>query len=356
LRGLEPKALEQPAVLFPVDDAWVYVLREPLGDSGKATQGAGYFLAPNPPFGAVFTYYLKDELKTKKALRQEAEKKLQKDGKDTPYPSWDALRAEDQEEAPTVVLTVRDPAGQVVRRLTGPVSAGMHRVAWDLRFPPADPTKLETPGEGTPWDFQPTGPLAAPGRYTVELARRAEDTLTPLAGPVTFEAKTLGSAALPPADRAALLAFQRDVARLQGAVQGASEAAGEAQRRIDHLKKALFDAPAADPALREQARALESDLRAIKEELYGDPIRQREQEPASPGIVDRVQRIVYGTWGSTSAPTGTQRTMYDAAGTLFESTLKKLQKLVEVDLPALEKSADAAGAPWTPGRVPRWSR
>jgi hypothetical protein len=48
--------------------------------------------------------------------------------------------------------------------------------------------------------------------------------------------------------------------------------------------------------------------------------------------------------------------MVDTAGTLFESTLKKLQKLAEVDLPALERAADAAGAPWTPGRVPRWSR
>ena len=356
LRNLEPKALEEPAALSPVDDAWVYVPREPLGDSGKATQGAGYFLAPNPPFGAVFTYYLKDELKTKKALRQEAEKKLQKDGKDTPYPSWDALWMEAKEEAPAIVLTVRDQAGQVVRRLTGPVTAGFHRVAWDLRFPAADPTKLDAGGEGTPWDFQPAGPLAAPGRYTVELARRADGVLTPLAGPVPFDAKTLGSASLPPADRTALLAFQRNVARLQGAVLGAGESAGEAQRRIDHLKKALFEAPGADPALRDRALRLENDLRTVKQDLYGDPIRQREQEPASPGIVDRVQRIVYGTWGSTSAPTGTQRAMYDTAGGLFESTLKRLQQLVEVDLPQLEKAADAAGAPWTPGRVPRWAR
>ncbi|MBP1612160.1 MAG: photosystem stability/assembly factor-like protein, partial [Acidobacteria bacterium] len=41
LRNLEPKALEQPAALFPVDDTWVYVPRDPLGDSGKATQGSG---------------------------------------------------------------------------------------------------------------------------------------------------------------------------------------------------------------------------------------------------------------------------------------------------------------------------
>ncbi|MBP1612161.1 MAG: hypothetical protein H6Q01_824 [Acidobacteria bacterium] len=254
------------------------------------------------------------------------------------------------------MLTVKDEAGRVVRRLTGPVTAGMHRVAWDLRYPAADPTRIEPAGEGTPWDFVPAGPLAAPGRYAVELARRADGALTPLAGPVPFEAKTLGQGALPAADRAALLAFQQDVARLQRAVLGAEAVAGETQKRLDHLQQAIFDTPGADPALRARAVELEARLRKVDEQLHGDPVRQREQEPAAAGIVDRVQRVVYGTWGSTSAPTGTQRANYDAAAQLFAPALQQLQQLVEVDLPQLEKEAEAAGAPWTPGRVPRWSR
>ena len=47
----------------------------PLGLREKAFQGESFFTAPNPPFGAVFTYYLKDELKTKKKARLDAEKK-----------------------------------------------------------------------------------------------------------------------------------------------------------------------------------------------------------------------------------------------------------------------------------------
>ena len=38
------------------------------------------------------------------------------------------------------MLTVTDADGNVVRRLTGPVKAGFQRVAWDLRFPAANPT------------------------------------------------------------------------------------------------------------------------------------------------------------------------------------------------------------------------
>ncbi len=52
-----------------------------------------------------------------------------------PYPNADELRAEAEEEAPAIVLTVTDASGKVVRRFDGPVTRGMHRVAWDLRTP-----------------------------------------------------------------------------------------------------------------------------------------------------------------------------------------------------------------------------
>jgi hypothetical protein len=51
------------------------------------------------------------------------------------YPPWDSLRVEDQEEAPAVILTVTDADGRVVRRLTGPTTAGVQRVTWNLRYP-----------------------------------------------------------------------------------------------------------------------------------------------------------------------------------------------------------------------------
>ena len=51
------------------------------------------------------------------------------------YPSWDTLKAEDREEPAAVILTIRNAAGQIVRRLAGPGAAGLHRVVWDLRWP-----------------------------------------------------------------------------------------------------------------------------------------------------------------------------------------------------------------------------
>jgi len=79
-------------------------------------------------------------------------------------------------------------------------------------------------------------------------------------------------------------------------------------------------------------------------------------EPAPPSIVSRVQAIVYGQWTTTAAPTGTQREAYEIAAARFGEALDRLRVLAVQDLPKLEGEAEAAGAPWTPGRVPAWRR
>ncbi|MCM2254925.1 MAG: glycosyl hydrolase [Vicinamibacteria bacterium] len=354
LRSLDEGMLAKEAALFPVRKALVYQPAVPLGLKGKAFLGETHYLADNPPFGATFTYYLRDELKTRKKARQDEEKKLAEKGSDTPYPNWDALRQEDLEEDPQVVLVVSDEAGRVVRRLTGPAKSGLHRVSWDLRYPPYQPIDLSPAGEENPFSDPDQGPLAMPGKYTVALYKKVDGALTKLAEPQPFEAELVAQATLPVADRAELLAFQHKTGRLLRAVMGAAEAAGEAQRRIDHLKKALVNAPAADPALTTELRAIELSLKETLVALNGDATRGRRSEATTASVRDRVSQVVGGHWSTTSAPTKTHRQQYTLAAEEFAPVLAKLTTLIEKDLAALEAKAEAAGAPWTPNRVPRW--
>src|SRR5262249_20227671 len=138
LRKLKTADLERVASVYPVPDARMYVPATPLGLRDKGFQGESFYVAPNPAFGATFTYYFRNEIKSRKKVRQDKEKAIAKKGGDVYYPSWDSLRAEDREEAPAVLLTVTDEAGQVVKRITGSTGAGFHRVAWDLRYPASD--------------------------------------------------------------------------------------------------------------------------------------------------------------------------------------------------------------------------
>jgi hypothetical protein len=39
----------------------------------------------------------------------------------------------------------------------------------------------------------------------------------------------------------------------------------------------------------------------------------------------------------------------------LQQELTRLRTLVETDVARLEKAMEAAGAPWTPGRIPVWN-
>ncbi len=358
LRGLSKQTLEQDAVLFPVPDPQVYNPGySAIGLRGHGFQGASYFTAENPPYGAVFTYYLKETLESRQSQREKLESDLVKAGKPVAMPTWEELRTEEREAPPAVLFTVRDQDGNVVRRLTAPAQAGVHRVAWDLHLPPATPVRAEG-GEGdpdNPFSEAPTGPMTAPGTFTVQMAEMVDGQITPVGEERSFTTRPIERATLPAADRQALEAFQRQTADLQRAVLGAVRAADEAQERLDALHRALLDTPGADASLLGEARDLEMRLKDLEIDLEGDSVVAEHNEPTPPSIVDRVQQVVYGSWGSTSAPTETHRRGFEIAGQQFSEVLAKLRTLIETDLAGLEGKVEDLGGPWTPGRVPRWS-
>ena len=92
LRTATSDVLAKEAHVFPVRDAQIYVPSRRLGLSNKSFQGESYFTAKNPPFGALITFWLKDDVQTLKARRQEAEKKATEAGQPVTYPSFEAMR------------------------------------------------------------------------------------------------------------------------------------------------------------------------------------------------------------------------------------------------------------------------
>jgi photosystem II stability/assembly factor-like uncharacterized protein len=353
LRRVTPELLEQGPLLLPVKPVQLYFPASPLGGRGRSFQGASFFTAPNPPFGAIFTYYLKEDLKSRKKVRREEAKKLAKAGKDVPYPTWEALAEEDREPEPAVFLTVTDAEGHAVRRLTAPATAGFHRVAWDLRFPPSDPVALEEAEPG-PYDQPNVGPTVVPGTYKVALSERVNGKETTLGEAQTFTATPMGLASLPAKDPRALLQFERDTAHLQRAVLGAAGAAGEAKTRLDFIDKALLLTPGADPRLADESRALRNRLADLTLVLSGGAVQGKYSEPTLPSVVERVEGIVSAHWTSSSDATQVQLDNYQVASEQFAEILPKLHQLIDVDLKKLEDQLEAAGAPWTPGRVPTW--
>jgi photosystem II stability/assembly factor-like uncharacterized protein len=354
LRLLKPEMLKQDGVLFPVKDALMYIQAQPLGGRGKSFQGESFYTAENPPFGATFTYYLKEELKTRKSKRQEAERDAQRKNIAISQPSSSDFRAEEEEEAPAVIFTISDSSGRVVRRLTGPVTAGMQRVSWDLRYPsPSLPPPPNPDGED-PFNEGPSGPLVMPGTYKVTMAKRVDGVFTSLGQAEEFQVIVEGQDRMSPADRANLVEFQQKVARLQRAVSGTVATANALKPRLAAIRRALLETPSAPEKLLSDAAALDKRTNEILRALQGDQALRQRNMNLPPSITERVGDIVGSQRMSTARPTQTQIDQYAAAAQEFETTLNQLRQLIEGDLARLEKQMEAAGAPWTPGRIPEW--
>ena len=157
LREISAATLAEDARLFPLRDAYLFT---PVGLAPAGTAGigamAGNWTTPNPPFGAVLTYNVKQPLA--------ADAKL--------------------------VLTIADDTGRQVRRLEIDKNVGLRRVAWNLRSDPPAPSanvpQRGRGGGGVAGRGPVLGPLVDPGRYRATLGMQVGDTVTPIGPSQSF--------------------------------------------------------------------------------------------------------------------------------------------------------------------------
>jgi photosystem II stability/assembly factor-like uncharacterized protein len=154
LREMTPEVLAADTRLFPLRDAYLFSSTglAPPGSAGLGLM-SGNWTAPNPPFGAVFTYNVARELP----------------------------------DAAKLMLTITDDGGRVIRRLDVDRSTGLRRATWNLRI---DPATNAAPAASAPPPAQGRGTppiaLAAAGRYRATLTSIVGDTVTPMGSPQTF--------------------------------------------------------------------------------------------------------------------------------------------------------------------------
>ena len=94
LREVSDQQLAADATLFAPRDARWYVPRPVLSfDADRGSQGASHFVAPNPPFGAVFTYYLAEDLQSAAERRKKGEKERADDQPSPGFPGLGSARS-----------------------------------------------------------------------------------------------------------------------------------------------------------------------------------------------------------------------------------------------------------------------
>ena len=385
LRVATNEMMQKDSAMFPVRKALEFIPYNTGGDLGT-----NHFTAQNPPVGAMITFNLKEAVRTKAQERQQRERQAVQRGETPPYPTPEELRAESLEEAPGIILTIKDSKGNVVRRLDQPATAGLHRVTWDMRSQGiglAAPVQMGGGGaaggrgggrggaggggrggagggggEGGA-DIDPelaaqfggrgggAGAFVLPGKYTATLAKRVNGVVTDLPGSETFEVAP--ATPYTQEERTSMVEFTEKLNRLQKALTATQDAATEAATRLESIKRAVDATPSLSPKFHEQVLGLQRELDAINLALSGDRIWRSHNEGTPASISERIQAAGSVTRG-TGHPTKTAMEQYQIGSDELAVQIPKLRKLIDTDIRNLEKQLDAAGAPPTPGRLPEW--
>lgn len=344
-RALTAENLQQEATLFPNRKAWWYFPRPDLDfGGGKGSQGEAHFVAENPPYGAVFTYFLKDGYPSAKDLRLKTEKALNDKNEDVPFPGYEVLDAEMSELPATIWLELSNDKGALVRRIQGQSTKGFHRIAWDLRHPSMNviPAGMEQVGNRS-------GMLVAPGTYYVRLLKEDSSGMHALSEKYAFEVKPLYEQA----------SLQNPLAHLRDSFWAAYEnlanqrsAFNRKRNTVDKQIKSLRVSAAlvkqSDSAIAADCRSLRTAFAQFENLLEGSPTKNKIGEKTDPTLGDRMWHLSAIIGRSAYGPT--PQAMHLAA--LIQKELSRLEEQLsqfERDARALNARIMQAGGPAVEG-------
>ncbi|MGH7654249.1 MAG: hypothetical protein ACREN6_06250, partial [Gemmatimonadaceae bacterium] len=224
LEALTADAMKSPATLSPIPHA-----REMSTWTPQAWYGHGEHFSPNPEFGGVITYYLRDA-----ATGQ-------------------------------VSVEITDAAGAPVRTLQGSSSKGLNTVTWDLRLASAVSAQVAATlaaggrggrGGGGGRGGAATGPLVLPGRYKV--AVKVPGVAAELRGEMTVEGDPLTN--FSDADRRARQAIVMSLYSTQKTLAAAHMAGRDLAAQSAELKSDLAAGGAKTDSLMARVSRLQTQV------------------------------------------------------------------------------------------------
>ncbi len=268
----------------------------------KASTGHKWFAAPNPPYGAVINYFVKDKPKDE------------------------------------VKITITDKSGAVVRDLKGPKEAGLNRIVWDLREnPPAPPPE----GGGGGFFGAPRGPRGRPGEYVIKVAaadKTGTSNVTVLEDP---------RIQIVEADRGKLTEAIARVYALQKSTEAARRTMQSLKTQITTLQTSLKDNPDVSKDVNDSIQKLSDNLTAIQKKLINTPDNTGGAGPALPDeprpLSGQITGVAFGLDSYTAAPTADELVRIEDLSKQLKDIITELNRFVAEDVANLNKQLRDSG-------------
>ena len=268
----------------------------------KGNTGHKWFAAPNPPYGAVINYYVKDKPKDE------------------------------------VKLTITDQSGAVLRDLKGSKEAGLNRIVWDLRL---NPPALPQEGDGSRFFGAPRGPRVQPGVYIVKVS--AGDKAA--SGNVTVQEDP--RIQIVEADRGKLNEAIAKAYALQKSAEAARKTMTSLKTQIASLQTSLKDNSEVPKPVNDSVQKVSDGLAAIQKKLVTTPDNSGGAGPALPDeprpLLNQINVVAFGLDNYTAAPTADELTRIEDLSKQLKDLLAELNKFIGEDVANLNKQLRDSG-------------
>ncbi|NND72573.1 MAG: glycosyl hydrolase [Rhodothermales bacterium] len=332
LRDVSDDFLEQDAHLFAPRDAYLFSRRDVAGGS----QGASHYAAPNPEYGAMFTYFLKEGSDTLTGERKKREKEIESG--DIPFPGWDALEAEINEVKDEVHIVIRDSNGDVINRVNGKTGKGFHRVNWNLRHASAQLIDPESDGGSS------NGYIVAPGTYSATLEKTRGGVVSSLSESVSVKVTTLHDKTITGASAQEIDSFRQMIEDLRNEMTVFSKTMAEQVELVEAMQTAHSRASSPSSELTADLHNALETLKDLDIKLGGYASKREigERNPPSP-----MSRLFVGVRGlnTTYGPTEMHRATVATGRAELAVLQQQLDAFLQDTVPGLRSALTASGAP-----------
>ena len=310
----------------------------------KREGSLGDFSAPNPPSGAVFTYYLSKDHEPEGGMRGER-------GPGASAASGRGGFGGVPGRTP-VKIQIFDSAGELVRTMYGPAKQGINRFEWNLRY--NDAVRLQMGREMDPEMaryFGGAGPQAIPGTYKVVVSVNGKETQAQ-----TFELKPDPRFAYNEADARAQLKAALEVRGWVSAFRESLNRSELLKTQLTTMQRVLAGeqdeegAQVQNAAFRpvlQQARELNRKLTSFEEKVYNlqardDAAGRLHHLSKFSDDLEGVYRAV--SFGFNQAPSPlVQEEMVNVKQQL-DKYLEEFNTMLKTDIPGFNKVAAEKGA------------
>ena len=312
LRKLTEEVEKKEAHLFDINETLLY-----FPASNLNYQGEVYFRSENPKPEATFEYYIKTGFESLKQKRVKAMKDAEGKDEDFDYPTEDELLAEKEEAKPSLVFTIYDADGNIMRKFTQPLSKGYKSTSWDLGY------------------LTNRGPKVPPGTYKVAIDKNIDGVFTRLVEPQAFTIKSLPNALGTP-NYVSNFNFLQDVNELNVKVIAARGKIESMNERLSSMEKILLNTPVEANVLVPKINSLQSEIDSVAKAIIGG-------FGAKNTVQSRLRFALYTTWSAQVDITGAQKEQFNLAKTAYDAKEPDLTDLFNNKVPALEREFEAVG-------------